>query len=166
MFVTGTHVGTVYTFENGQWTLHQTDSAQVFSSLWGIAEDNLWAGTYDDEVDREPGVFHFDGDQWQGRPWGATNQCGDSHPTAKGIWGVDDTVYLHSDHELVRMRNGVSESLLQWDCNLLNTPNIRSIWGTGRNELFMVVSTSSDNAAFSCNDTVLLHFDGSEFHQF
>jgi hypothetical protein len=100
-------VGTVFWLEQGSWRLEDPGTLEHFTSVWGRARNDVWAGT------AQGNVLHYDGVSWTpiGKLGGVT--CEATLPIT-GIWGSGDDVHFHSDAQLARWNGSKLQSIANW----------------------------------------------------
>jgi hypothetical protein len=148
--------GRIASLRAGSWSIENTRTTDTFSTLWGNAADDVWAGTYQGTLHRLTGAT-WDEVSWSG------SSCPD--PTIYGMWGVGETLYFHTRTTLARWNGSEVEVLLEMPCNHSDDdPRITSIWGNAADELFVGVSDPSASKR-RCGTVLVLHFDGSRFHE-
>ena len=156
LFATDRFPGRIASLRGGNWTIEDTQTTDTFSTVWGNASDDIWAGTHQGTVHR------LRGSSWHEVPSPA-GLCGDS--SIYGMWGSGDTVYFHTRSALARWTGSDMELLLELPCgNGDNDPRIMSIWGNSADEVFLAVSDPGA-AARRCGTVFVLYFDGSRFHE-
>jgi hypothetical protein len=152
-------VGTVLTLEQGQWSLADPGTLEHFTSVWGSARDDLWAGT------SSGSVYRFDGVAWSlaGQMGGVT--CLREVAVA-GIWGADGEVYFHTDSQIARWTGTEIESLANWSCSTnIGGTRITDLWGNGPGQVFIAVVDNLRFPSGLCGPGYVVHFDGERFHR-
>lgn len=117
-----------------------------YPCIWGFGGANIWVGT------RQGGLYSFDGTEWSLRA--TILDSGGRGP--RGMWGQNSVLYIHTDHEILRIRNGALELLADFP----GTVTLRGIWGTSLSEVY-VVANDDDLAATDCGGAVLFEIDGT-----
>jgi len=152
-------VGTVLTLEDGAWSLADPGTLEHFTSVWGSARDDIWAGT------SRGNVYRFDGSVWSlaGRLGGVT--CLRDVPVA-GIWGSGGEVYFHTDSQIARWTGSEIESLANWSCSTsTGGTRITDVWGNGPGQVFIAVVDDLRFPSGLCGPGYVVHVDGEQFHR-
>lgn len=111
VFLIGT-LGTVLSLDGDTWRIHDTGMLTDFEHVWGFADDDVWA------AGRGGRLVHYDGRFWadvfwENRAAGSTGTCrGES--TILGMAGAVGSLYFHTEHQLVRWRDGEFADLGWW----------------------------------------------------
>ncbi|MBN1774594.1 MAG: hypothetical protein JXB32_25260 [Deltaproteobacteria bacterium] len=111
VFLVGS-LGTVLSLEGDAWRIHETRMITTFDHVWGFGADDVWAAGGSGRL------VHYDGRYWADVYWedrtaGSTEPCrGDSR--IRDMAGADGTLYFHSEHQLVRWRDGEFTDLGWW----------------------------------------------------
>ena len=165
--------GLILSEEDGGWRIHDTGTLEQISSLWGFADNDVWAGTRSGEL------LHWNGDIWENIEWPDRGEsaeppsCGLSGESIRGMWGSDGVLFFHTNHQ-VAMWDGADFTVIgywpgedvwrdgEWHgCE--NGIAIRDMWGNSHDEVFFAV-LSSEFHDEPCGDEFLLWWDGTEFH--
>ncbi|MGC4093748.1 MAG: hypothetical protein QM756_38775 [Polyangiaceae bacterium] len=128
-----------------------------YTSVWGFGRDDVWFGS------SRGGLTHYDGASYtiqQIVPASA------AFPHVAGLWGTAGTLYVRGYTGLWRLVDGKPQVLM----DPFPDPEygglfIRSMWGTSPNDVFLALSDYAKSGA-ACGSSLLLHFDGAEFHRF
>jgi hypothetical protein len=117
-----------------------------YPCIWGFGGANIWVGT------RQGGLYSYDGTAWSLRA--TILDSGGRGP--RGMWGQSDVLYVHTDHQILRVRNGTLELLADFP----GTVTLRGIWGTSLSEVYVVANDDS-LATTNCGGAVLFEIDGT-----
>jgi hypothetical protein len=150
--------GTAMWYEAGVWTLDDPGTLEGFTSVWGRARDDLWAGT------ANGGVFHYDGATWSEKGHLGGTTCDTRFPVLD-VWGNDDAVYFATQSELARWNGEALESLGNWTCSALQSRVITGIAGLGPKDVFLSMYDNDRNGIDQCGAYFVVRYDGKEFHR-
>jgi hypothetical protein len=151
--------GTVLRLEQGAWSLDDPGTLEHFTSVWGTARDDVWAGT------SAGNVYHFDGAVWDhaGKLGGLT--CLRELPVS-GIWGAGDAVYFYTPAQLARWNGSEIESLANWSCATSSGQTlITDVWGDGPDQVFIAIVDTLRFPTGLCGPAYVVHYDGASFHR-
>jgi hypothetical protein len=152
----------------GDWIVHDTGTMASITAIWGLASDDVWAGTHDGQL------LHYDGETWKGMEWpdmGDDTPCRESSESILGMWGTDSTLFFHTQYQLVRWDGASFTSLAYWPGEYIagmciDALGIAAIWGNSETELFLAVNDYEGSTRDCEHEVFLLWWDGSEFHWF
>ena len=172
VFVVGS-LGTVLSLEDGAWRIHDTGMITTFEFVWGFGAANVWA------AGRDGRLVHYDGRYWadvfwQNRAAESTESCrGDSD--ILGMSGADGSLYFHTEHQLVRWRDGEFTDLGWWpgtydpiadfcaggvsihQMRVIDADRIAFVAGSAGPDYGSPTCSGSDNA-------FILYWDGTTWH--
>jgi hypothetical protein len=113
-----------------------------YPCIWGFGGNDIWAGV------RQGGLYSYDGAAWSLRAT-ILDYCEHDRGPA-GMWGEDGILYVHTRHEVLRVREGRLETLTRFPC----VKSIRGMWGTSSSEVYVVV-TDDNLIGNACGNTEL-----------
>ena len=134
-----------------------------FPVVWGLANDVLWYGGAKDGT-----LLARSGSQWSAQGT-VVDSCGAgdvqtpaepgtiSGPGIKGFWGAGSTLFIRTDHRVVRRDGSVTQNIMQLPC----TRHIRGMWGGSPSEVYVAVENTERGGA-SCGAAEVYLVTGSE----
>jgi hypothetical protein len=159
LFATSYASGKIYTLTGNTLAVEDTRTLARFTTIWGFADDDVWAGTEGSTL------YHYDGTSWSAVQWPASASC-TYDSGIQTMWGADGVLYFSSQSRIGRVVNGQVETLAELGCDNPTYPvYITSIWGRSRDEVFISLVDQSLPQQ-ECGATFLLYYDGNEFHRF
>jgi hypothetical protein len=171
IFVAGNE-GIIMSEEDGGWRIHDTGTIDNITALWGMAEDDVWAGSSGGDL------LHWNGEVWESLDWPDLSDPEDICDDGKimGFWSKDGVLFFHTGQQLVRWDGVEFTVLAHWPDHFVPDGTelggtcegglgISSIWGNEVDEVFLAVNSPWVYDA-ACGTEFLLWWDGSEFHWF
>lgn len=162
--------GTLRVLEDGEWQQWSTGTVDEIYQVWGLDNGEIWAVAVGTQVLR-----CIDG-TCTSMDWpalGAGDPCGEGW--IQYLWGADDTLFLATEHELVRWNGSGFDVIGYWPATYVPDPGeedcrggglwIRALWGNSPTEVFVVVDALGSHTG-NCADDHVLRWDGTEFHWF
>ena len=122
--------------------------AASYGSVWAFSPNDIWAGNSEGQLAR------YDGSTWKTVRTNAKD-------TIVKMWGVGGVLYYITASEFGRWNGTQLEVLIPANAGL----QMHDVWGRSQNEVFLAVSDAR-LAQYKCGDTLLVWFDGAQFHQF
>jgi hypothetical protein len=152
---TGSTAGRLYSLRGNAWTIEDTRTLETFTTVFGFASNDIWAGTAQEHL------FHYDGTAWTQVSWpgGGCTQAGGIY----AMWGKDGVLFFATPTSLSRWNGTNVEVIAKWDCTTATT-TIGGMWGNSPTELFVLMSDYSESRQ-PCGSQFLMHYDGSKFHR-
>jgi hypothetical protein len=152
---TGTAAGRMFSLRGTTWAVEDTRTLETFTSVFGLASNDIWAGTAQEHL------FHYDGSAWTQVSWPGSG-CGQLSGIVP-MWGKDGVMYFATATSIARWNGTSVEVIAQWDCNTRSTV-VAGLWGNSPTELFVLMLDFSERQG-SCGSQFLMHYDGTKFHR-
>lgn len=125
--------------------LPDNGSVATFSSVRGLAANDLWIGSVSE-------VEHFDGTRWITEPTGGNGYIRDVFPvSANVLWAADSNGALHK------------RTAGRWTAPLMTDGELLGVWASSETDAWVVGSAEIRDAANAVRrvDSILVHVTGS-----
>ena len=140
--------GTIIHYDGTKWTTMDSPTKESFKGIWGSSPDNVYA--VDDELvegDAHNAIYHYNGTSWEVMLRDVEIYL------LTDIWGsASDNILAVGGGGKILRYNG------EWlrETHPFGNRMLRSIWGSGPNDIFVVGETSE---AYS----TILHYNGESW---
>ena len=130
-----------------------------YRSVWAFGTSDVWT------INSAGQLLHYDGNNWEVVSPISPDPTGGLDRISSKLWGADGIVYFLTGNEMGRWNGSSVDVLLDLGVTETGTLRFADMWGRSAKEVFVTMA-DRDDQRYACGGSIILWFDGSQFHQF